>query len=646
VTTESTIVKRVLTERELADQDVITLMTHAYDLYMNGDPVGARFEASLAAEAVPRSGLAQAELGRRLMSLDEHDGAEAAFCRARDLGVRDAPIFHEMGRALLGQGRWGEAMRALSQAILLDPALGAAWADMGRAVRDGGQAEAAVRFLTRAVRLRPNHGPTRRALGCVQWEARAWAAASATLRIACALDPGDAQVWNALGSVLLERGCPFEAQRALVRASRLDPANPELLSHCLQARVFLNGQTTAQLARVYRVWQTRFGRPVPPPPVVTGLGRAPLRIAVLWGQADDHPMSLALRSLVRHRDPRRLRVIVLDDRVGGGEAATATPAMPGSVRAETRRLADAWIDVAALTNAAIVAQLRDHAPDVLVDLSGHGPGNRLSLFARLRPAPIQACWAWGGGTTGLGAMDLLIGDAVRLPPEEDSLCVERVVRLPKGAVTFEPSPDLMALAVDGRRPPREISGGIALGVGAPPMLVGDGCLDLWTAALRSLPTAELLVLASNWQDVEGLDHLRAGLRSRGVNPARVRILRTESDIERRQGLRRLDVFLDSWPCSCDLPVLEAMAVGIPVVTLPGSSPAGRIAASHLIHAGRTAGIAETRDDFAPCVQRALYAAREPVRWDARAWADGFTNALTNAALDVVRERQAVEDAPV
>ncbi len=648
--TERIIVKRAQTDRDVADQDVLTLMTHAYTLYMNGDPIGARLEAARAAAAVPRSGLAQAELGRRLMSIDEHDGAETAFRLACDLGVRDADTLHALGRALLAQGRPADAVRTLGQAVVLDPAAGAVWADLGRALRDGGRARAAVRAVRRAVRLMPGQAAPRRALGDGLRDAGAWLAAGAALKAACALDPGDARAWTTLGAVLLDRGYPLEAQRALVRASRLDPTDPALLSHCLYARIFLPGQTAAHLARVHRVWQSRFGSPVPPRPARRPArrmgGSAALGVGLLWAQPEDHAVSWALRSLLRHRDRARIRTVVLNDRLRDPDAGTGPGVEPGPTWAEIEALADAWLDVAGLSNESLAKQVRDRDVDVLVDLSGHGAGNRLPLFARLRPAPVQATWAGNAGPTGLAAMDLLIGDAVRTPPSEDGHCAERVLRLPLGAVTYEPPDDLMVpggvSGGDPVAPPREARGVITLGTMAPPAHVGDGCLDLWASALRALPTARLLVTGPGWADPEAAGRLRQGLRARGVDPKRVRLDGAASDGARRRTLPLLDVLLDSWPCSCDLPVLEALAVGVPVVTLPGPSPCGRSAASHLTYTGRADGLAESPDDFILRVQKALYAPRIPARWDAAAWTESFAVALTDAVAALAGGDQAAE----
>jgi len=628
-------VKHALKTQEMADQEVLALMTPAYDLFMGGDPVGARLHAAQAAEAVPRSGLAQAELGRRLLSIDEHDGAATAFQLACDLGSADAETLRALGGAYMAKGHLAEAAGALRQALILDPASGSTWADLGCCLRDRGRTPAALRAARRAVRLMPSDGGARRALGTVLREGGALAEAATVLKVACVLDPANAGAWNALGSVLLERGGDLSAQRALVRASRLAPDDPALLSACLHARPLLPGQTTAHLNRVHRLWQTRFGAPEAPyPPRMVPAGR-PLRLAVLWTYPDNHPATWFLWPLLRHRDETRLWVAILADHPADTESVQgATP-----TREAVRGSADAWVDVAGQPDAGLARVVRDLGVDVLLDVTGHGPGSRLPLFARQRPAPVQATWAFGAGSTGLHAMDLMITDAVRVPPDEDIHCTERVLRLPLGAVTFQPPPGLPAAAPP---PANGRNTDVVLGTVAAPTQVGEPCLDLWASVMHSLPAARLDMLGPGWSDPEAADHLMAGLARHGIAADRVRIGEVTDGFGRRQALSRVSVVMDSWPTSCDLPILEAMAIGVPVVTWPGPSPRGRIAAAHLTHASHTDGLAESAEDFITRVRNAIHAPRVPVRWSPAAWTKGFTDALVRAVAVLAHEDYAAD----
>jgi len=67
-----------------------------------------------------------------------------------------------------------------------------------------------------------------------------------------------------------------------------------------------------------------------------------------------------------------------------------------------------WTSVAGVPDAQLFEVIRAEKVDVLVDLAGHTAGNRLPLFAA-RAAPLQITYMGYCNTTGLQAMDYIVG---------------------------------------------------------------------------------------------------------------------------------------------------------------------------------------------------------------------------------------------
>ncbi len=95
-------------------------------------------------------------------------------------------------------------------------------------------------------------------------------------------------------------------------------------------------------------------------------------------------------------------------------------ARPDAVTEQLKRQADAWRDIAALSDDAAAELIRRDGIDILVDLCGHMPFNRLPLFAR-RPAPVQVTYLGYPATTGMASMDWRITDSRHDPILNDSV---------------------------------------------------------------------------------------------------------------------------------------------------------------------------------------------------------------------------------
>ena len=224
--------------------------------------------------------------------------------------------------------------------------------------------------------------------------------------------------------------------------------------------------------------------------------------------------------------------------------------------------------------------------DLLFDLSGHTSGNRLLVFVR-KPAPIQLTWMGYVGTTGLSAIDYLVADRYHVPEGTESHYRERVIRLPDGYVCYDPP----TYAPEAGPLPATSCGHVTFGCFNSPAKVGPEVVAAWAEVLRRVPLSRLLLRYTGLDD-EGLrGQYLDRFDAHGIDRGRVELKGGSSNAAMLAAYGRVDLGLDPFPYSGGITTCEALWMGVPVVTCPGKTFAGRHSLSHLSNVGLTETIA-------------------------------------------------------
>jgi protein O-GlcNAc transferase len=293
-----------------------------------------------------------------------------------------------------------------------------------------------------------------------------------------------------------------------------------------------------------------------------------LTLGYVSGTFQSHPMAQQLVALLQHHDRSRFRVIAYAD---GRHGDLLTVRLRDAV--------DRWVDTTALTDAEAAAAIRADNVDVLIFLALHEQGARRTLPCH-RAAPLQVS-LHDIATSGLAVMDAWITDPLLHPPEHTTEWFsERLVRMPSLFLFSE----LAAAAVL----PRPMSDApVAFASFNNPAKLSPAALGAWTEILRSVPNSTLLLKYQRlFEDAAVVGRIREVLAAAGVDPARLRL---QSDaLQRDQHLAVVgstDVVLDPFPYNGNTATIEALWMGVPVVTLAGSRFVGRMGSAILTRVG-------------------------------------------------------------
>lgn len=516
-----------------------------------------------------------------LMALGRLDEAVDAYDRVLRHDPRAAIAHANRGNALKALGRPGEALAAYGAALRIVPADAELHFLRGNLLREHGAAEDAAAAYRDAIAFRPNHGKAYNNLAIVLRALGQLSQALAALERALEINPDHAAAHANRGNVLMDQGRFAEAAAAFEAALRLDPGLSVNHANYLNC---LNYDPTRSDAEVHAA-HLRWGRAHDDPAArarAHGNDRDPdraLRVGFVSADLGRHPVGYLLQPLMNAADPRQISLYCYSDR-----------SIEDDLSAELRARATAWRRTAALSDAALAAAIEADRIDVLVDLGGHTAGNRLACFAR-KPAPVQVHWLGYATTTGLAAMDYALWDRACVPEGEEGRFSETVIRLP---LRWCYAPPAYAPAVEVPPPGRPITFGSFNNL----TKLTPEVLETWSRILAAAPGARLVLSWMSLANAEERARIAGLFAGHGIAAARLTLI---GGAPTHAGVLALyhgvDIALDPFPYSGGLTTLEALWMGVPVITLPGSRPVSRQSAGLLAALGRSEWIAGDRDHY-------------------------------------------------
>jgi predicted O-linked N-acetylglucosamine transferase (SPINDLY family) len=251
-----------------------------------------------------------------------------------------------------------------------------------------------------------------------------------------------------------------------------------------------------------------------------------------------------------------------------------------------------WIDVASMDDAQAAGRIAADGIDILVNLKGYTAGARPGIFA-LRPAPAQVSWVAYPGSMQADFMDYLIADATVVPPEDFPHVREKAVWMP---ASYMPTDDRQPVATDagGRRAHGLAEDAFVYCCFNRTYKIERELFAAWMRILHAVPKSVLWLLAGN-ADTEG--HLRGAAAAGGIDPTRLLFAPRQKKPEHLARHRLADLFLDTHTYNAHTTGGDALWAGLPLLTWPGESFAGRVAASLLRAVDLPELIAPTLADY-------------------------------------------------
>jgi protein O-GlcNAc transferase len=510
---------------------------------------------------------AHANLGDALRECGKLDEAIAACREAIRIKPGLSGAHCNLGAALYDRGKLDQAVAAYGRALAIQPDNADALVNLVIALTDQGRLEEAVACYERALVLRADLPGIHDKLGFALFEYGLLAEALTCYRRALARRPDATGTLIKYGVAMTSCGQPEAALESFRRAVAASPADAEPHSGLIFALNFDPAATTSEHQAERSRWDERHARRFTPSRPHEN-DRDPdrrLRIGYVSPYFCSQAATYAFGGVIMCRNAGQFEVVCYSD-----------TAREDHVTGRLAAGADKWHRTADLDDDALAALIRADRIDILVDLVGHMRGHRLLVFAR-KPAPIQVT-AWGEPTgTGLAAMDYLFADPTLVLPHERALFAERVVDLPNflGYWTPDPIAEPRALSALER-------GYVTFSSFNRFDKIQEPVLTAWGRILNALPGARL-VLKEGRTCVDAIqrERMTSVFATAGVAAERLTFLGALSRSGHFDAYHDIDIALDPFPHGGGMTTLDALWMGVPVVTFAGQTVSSRLASATL-----------------------------------------------------------------
>lgn len=492
----------------------------------------------------------------------------------------------------------------------------------------------------RALRIEQPHSfDTHLALGSLLSNYGFLAEARSCYERAQSIAPTDLRAQVNLANLARDAGEHAEARRFYAELLRQLPDHPVIRRNALTSLEYDPEVPDAERlvqAQAWGAWAIARAGGVRPRPAMPPLIDRPLRIGYVSADLCQHTVGLFVKDVLKAHDPTRVQVFAYS-------AGTVKDWVTDEIRA-----ACTFRDVSTLDDAALAEQIRGDGIDVLVDLSGHTGGSRLTAFAH-RPAPVMVSWLGYFATTGLPYMDAVLLDEWHAPPGTEAQFVEPILRLPTGRFCYQPVPWAPAAVA---APAFERNGFITFGCFNNTAKLNAGVFDAWAQVLHAVPDARLILKWRTFNDKAFRENITQAFVARDIAADRIELRGPSFHANLLKEYADIDIALDPFPFTGGLTSCEALWMGVPVVTWPQSRVVSRQTHAFVHQIGLPELSASNADDY---VRIAVELAndrgrlaqlratlRERMRASPLMDVTGFTRQLEDTLIDLYRRIEAEE----
>jgi predicted O-linked N-acetylglucosamine transferase (SPINDLY family) len=564
--------------------------------------------------------------GNALLELDRVEDAISSYRRALEIKPDYLEARNNLGNAFRAGGQLEQAIECYRIVLRGSPGLAQAHNNLGNALSDLRQFDEAISCYQRALALAPNFAKAKFNFANTLVAQTLLHDAIPLYKEALELDPNYVEALIELGSALMGIGQPGDAIECFRRAVDLDPNRAKALSMLVfGSNRICDWRDQSDLERKLLDFARSGAESVDPFVISTisdesdllltcaqaqcksltalihPLADAPrrprtdkIRVAYVSTDFRSHPVAFVTAELFELHDQKQFEL----------HAISLDTEDDSPMRARLEKAFEFWHEASALSDQAVAELLRNLEIDIVVDLMGYTSNCRPGILAH-KPVPVQINYLGYPGTMGSNFMDYILLDPFIATPGSDANFAEKIVKLPH---SYMPHDSLREIAQ--ATPTRADCGlpddGFVFCSFNNSFKIRPGNFEIWMRLLDQTPRSVLWLSRNNEKFQE---NLRVEAAAHGIDPGRIIFAPRTPEMSDHLARQKLaDLFLDTLPYNAHVTALDALWVGLPVLTCAGRSFPGRVAGSLLQAIGLPELITSDLDTYEAL---ALKLTREP-----------------------------------
>mmetsp|Transcript_15238 Transcript_15238/g.32864 ORF Transcript_15238/g.32864 Transcript_15238/m.32864 type:complete len:992 (-) Transcript_15238:870-3845(-) len=531
------------------------------------------------------------------LQIKGHDPKAAIKCYHEALvhSPYNANAYYNLGVLYAELGKHDKALSNYNLTVHFDPRCAEAYNNMGVIYKEQENLDKALKCYLMALQCNPRFAQTLNNLGVAYTTIGRLTEALEYLSRAVTVAPTYAEAYNNLGWLFWDHGDLAQALRMYERCIELSPSSKNPSQNRLLALNYLPVVDPERVYQAHCAWAERFCLELGPAytewPVARTVNKR-LRIAYISPDYFHHSVSFFCHALFQYHNRELFEVFLYSSAAREDDKTELFKSFVPESH---------WRKVTGRPAREVAEMIRADQIDILVELAGHTANNRLDVAA-LKPAPVQFTYIGYNNTTGLGAIDYRITDAVVDPPESSQHFSEELVRMPGVFLCYTPPasiPDVETL-------PALKTGYVTFGSFSCLAKVTDPCVALWARVLREVPNSCLLVKNKGFYSPDVQQTFINKFKAHGIAEHRLKLLAlAPTSFDHLKIYNEVDIALDTFPYSNTTTSCETLLMGVPVVCLRGNTHGSRVGVTLLSAIGMQDFVADTEEEY---VQKAQTAA--------------------------------------